>query len=763
MQDFGLGLRKTRRSRLRSSNIITYSKLTRYALIGLVLFVFLSIGLFLWYGRDLPQPGKLAEASLGNSTRIYDRNGEILYSVFQDEIRSYVKLDKVPKIAQEATIATEDKDFYENEGFSVTGLLRGLVIDPILRQRVTGGSTITQQLVKNVLLTSERTLPRKIKELILAVQVDKIYSKDEILEMYLNNVPYGGTAIGIDSASEAYFGKGVEDLDLSEAAFLAGLPQAPSYYSPFSGNKYYIGRTEYVLNQMVKEKYITSDQKEKALDKIEKFKFTQRNHAIKAPHFVMWIKQLAAQRYGDKAVDAGGLQIHTALDYKIQKEAEKIVNEEIEKLKGFRVSNGAAVVMDSKTGEILAMVGSKDYFDEDIDGNFNASLAYRQPGSSLKPVMYSVALEKGYTAATLIMDTKTDFPTDDPTKPIYTPVNYDGKYRGPVQMRFALGNSLNLPAVKMLARVGIKDTMQKGYDMGITNWEPTAKNLSSVGLSLVLGGRETSLLDEVSAYSVLANKGVRQDQTAILKVTDLKGKKLFENKKNNGRKVLSEEIAFIISHILSDNNARIAVFGPSSYLNISGRTVAVKTGTTDDKKDNWTVGYTPSFVVGVWVGNNDNTPMNPAIASGVTGASPIWNRIMVASLKGKPSENFEKPDNVIEVQVDGLAGGVSYDNRPTRSEFFIKGTEPTSPSPVYKSKDGKTYVLFRESDPVSKDGKNRWQEGIDKWVEENHGGDPIYHPPGSVFEEEKKDEESTTPTPSPTPTETPTPTPTPII
>ncbi|MEK9178822.1 MAG: transglycosylase domain-containing protein, partial [Patescibacteria group bacterium] len=371
MQDFGLGLRRTRRSRLRSSNIIRYSKLTKYAFIGLVLFIFLSIGLFLWYGRDLPQPGKLAEASLGNSTRIYDRNGENLYSVFQDEIRSYVKLDKVPEIAQEATIATEDKDFYENEGFSITGLFRGLIIDPILRQRVTGGSTITQQLVKNVLLTSERTLPRKVKELILAVQVDKIYSKDEILEMYLNNVPYGGTAIGIDSASEAYFGKGVEELDLAEAAFLAGLPQAPSYYSPFSGNKYYVGRTEYVLNQMVKEKYITADQKEKALDKIEGYKFTQRNHAIKAPHFVMWVKQLAAERYGDKAVDAGGLQIHTTLDYEIQKEAEKIVDEEIEKLKGFRVSNGAAVVIDPKPGEILAMVGSKDYFDEDIDGNFN--------------------------------------------------------------------------------------------------------------------------------------------------------------------------------------------------------------------------------------------------------------------------------------------------------------------------------------------------------------------------------------------------------
>src|SRR3989344_2136855 len=765
MQDFRLGLRKTRRSRLRSSNIITYSKLTRYALIGLVLFVFLSIGLFLWYGRDLPQPGKLAEASLGNSTRIYDRNGEILYSVYQDEIRSYVELDRIPKIAQQATVATEDKGFYKNDGFSGTGLVRGLVIDPILRRRVTGGSTITQQLIKNVLLTSERSLPRKVKEVILAVQADKIYSKDEILEMYLNNVPYGGTAIGIDSASEAYFGKGVEELDLAQSAFLAGLPQAPSYYSPFSGNDYYIGRTEYVLNQMVKEKFITKDQKEKALAEIKKYKFTQKNHAIKAPHFVMFVRQLAAEQFGEKAVDGGGLQIYTSLDYKIQKEAEKIVEEEIEKLKGYKVGNGAAVVMDPKTGEILAMVGSKDYFDQDNEGNFNASLAKRQPGSSLKPVMYARALEEGYTAASLIMDTKTDFPQDN--QPTYTPVNYDGKFRGPVQLRFALGNSLNIPAVKMLARVGIKDVMQKGYDMGIKNWQPTSEAMSSVGLSLVLGGRETTLLDEVTAYGVLANEGGRQDYVAITRVTDLKGKKLFEQKKKDGSKVLSEGIAFIISHILLDNNARSLVFGPSSYLNIPGRAVSVKTGTTDNKKDNWTVGYTPSYVVGVWVGNNDNTPMNPVIASGVTGASPIWNRIMTHVLKGKPNESFKEPDDVIAVQIDSLTGGTPYDNRPTRSEYFIKGTEPTSASSVYKSKDGKTYILFRESDPISKDGKNRWQEGIDAWVGENYKDDPVYNPPGSVFEEEKKEEKkeepSSTPTPSLTPTESPTPTPTLVI
>lgn len=761
MVDFGLSLRRRRRSRLRSSNILLYSKISRYALIGLVGAVLLTIFLFIWFSRDLPQPGKLAEAALGNSTRIYDRKGKILYSVEQNEVRNYVKLSEIPKTIREATISTEDKDFYKNQGFSVTGVIRGLIIDPILRQRITGGSTITQQLIKNVLLTSERTLPRKIKELVLAVQVDKIYSKDQILEMYLNNVSFGGTAIGVDAAADTYFGKSIKDLDLAQSAFLAGLPQAPSYYSPLSGNKYYIDRTVYVLGQMLRQKYITKAEGDKAMVEVKNFKFTQRNTAIKAPHFVMYIKQQIAEKYGDSAVDAGGLQITTSLDYDIQKKAEEIVKSEVENLKGYRVGNGSAIVMDPKTGEILAMVGSKDYFDEKSEGNFNASLSRRQPGSSLKPVMYAAALEKGYTAATLIMDVKTDFPTQ--TTGMYTPVNYDGKFRGPVQLRFALGNSLNIPAVKMLARVGIKDTMEKGYEMGIKNWEPTQKNLSNVGLSLVLGGREASLLEEVTAYSVLANKGIRQDPVSLLEVKDIKGKTLFKQKKVAGPKVLSEEAAFIISHILLDNNARKDVFGSSSYLNISGKTVSVKTGTTDSKRDNWTVGYTPSFVVGVWVGNNDNSPMNPVIASGVTGASPIWNKIMSYVLKGKADAAPNKPANVIAMQVDAFAGGTPVDGLATRSEYFIKGTEPTGESSVYKEKDDKRYIVIRESDPVSTDGVNRWQQAIDAWIEQNHAGDELWHAPGSVFEEPKKETPtpSVSPSPSPSPTPTPTPTPTP--
>lgn len=784
-----------RRSRLRSgskySKIFLYSKLSRYALFGFIGLVLITIILFLWYGKDLPQPGKLSEAQLGNSTRIYDRNDKLLYSVFQEENRTYVNLSDIPDYLKEATISIEDKDFYKNQGFSIWGYIR-VIRDVVFLRGLTGGSTITQQLVKTVLLSSERTIPRKIKELMLSIQVSQRYSKDEILEMYLNDVPYGGANIGVEASSQSYFGKDVKDLNLAESAFLAGLPQAPSIYSPYSGNKHYIKRTEAVLKQMKEEKYITKEQSERALEEIKNKKFTERNESIKAPHFVIYVKQLLAKQFGESAVDQGGLQITTTLDYDVEKEAEKIVKEEIEKLKGFRVGNGSAVVMDPKTGEILAMVGSKDYFDTDNDGNFNTALANRQPGSSMKPVIYATAFEKGITASTLIMDVDTEFLTGEVAHPTYSPVNYDGKFRGPMQIRFALGNSINMPAVKTLAMVGIRDVMQKAYSMGIQNWEPTSDNIKDVGLSLVLGGRETTLLDEVSAYSIFANRGIKQDPVAILKVTDSKGKKLFEHKKRNGKKVLSEGVAFLISHILLDNNARSIVFGTRSLLNISGKTVSVKTGTTDKKRDNWTVGFTPSFVVGVWVGNNDNSPMNPTIASGVTGASPIWNKIMTFVLKDKKDEQPFKPDNVLAMEVDALGGGLVVGGQPTRSEYYIKGTEPTSPGSIYqklklsrhdsgklasswevenKEYDTKDYIVFQEDDPISDDGKNRWQEGINAWLSGQYQGDEKYHPPtetsnytgSSNSNESSNNDPTSTPTLAPSITITSSSTPSPVL
>ncbi len=735
-----------------SSRMVLYSRLARLTLFALIIGVVIFVFLFIWYGRDLPAPGKLINSSLAESTRIFDRKGVLLYSVYKDQNRAYVQLKDIPKNVQRATISIEDRNFYTNSGFSVTGYLRSAVYLIVYRRIEGGGSTLTQQLVKNVLLQdTQQTFVRKLKELILAIQVDKRYSKDQILEMYLNDVPYGGANIGVESAAQAYFGKDVKDLDLAQSAFLAGLPQAPSVYSPFTGNKYYLARTKAVLDAMQQEGYISQKEDDSAYKEVQAMKFSDTDRSIKAPHWVMYVKQLLAQQFGEAAVENGGLQVTTTLDYDYEKHAEDIVKTEIANLKGYHVANGAAMVMDPKNGQILAMVGNTDYFDTTIDGNYNDALANRQPGSSLKPIMYATAFEKGYTPATEIMDVKTDFPTGEAANPTYTPVNYDGKYHGPIQLRFALGNSMNIPAVKMLAKVGIKDTMTTGYNMGITNWEPTAENMKDVGLSLVLGGRETTLLDEMTAYSVFADQGQRHDPVSILKVTDSHGNVLFENHDKPGVQVMPKEVTYLISHILLDNNARSLEFGTNSWLVVSGKTVSVKTGTTDSKKDNWTVGYTPSYVVGVWVGNNDNTAMNQAIASGITGASPIWNKIMSYVLKGKPNEEPQKPDNIVAVNVDTLFGGLPYNNQPTRSEYFIKGTEPTSASPVYQSKDGKIYYIVREDDPVSTDGQNRWQAGIDQWIKDNHSAaDYQWYPPDDLLKSLNiQPTQPTTPTPTP--------------
>ncbi|HSX08966.1 MAG TPA: PBP1A family penicillin-binding protein [Candidatus Saccharimonadales bacterium] len=767
--------RSTRRLRSRrhggisfsAKNFLTISTLLKYLFFAFIAAIIVGIGLFFWYSRDLPTPGTLVSSKYKDATRIYDRNHILLYSVYQDENRTYVGLNVIPEQLQHATIATEDKDFYTNNGFSVTGMLRA-ARNIVLGGSLQSGSTITQQLVKNVLLTDQQTISRKIKEIILSVQVDQKYSKNQILEMYLNNIPYGGTAIGVEAASELYFGKNVQNLDLAQSAFLAGLPQSPSVYSPFSGTKYYLGRTQEVLNAMASNGYITKTDADKAYTEIKNYQFSENTTNIKAPYFVMYVRQLLEQKFGDQMIQTGGLQVTTSLDYSIQQKAENIVKTEIAGLKSYDVGNGAAIVTDPKTGEILAFVGGKDYFGDPLpkgctpgkncvfEPNVNAAVSARQPGSSLKPVIYSVAFEHGYTPATMIMDVPTDFKATN-SDPDYTPVNYSGKFLGPIQIRFALGNSLNIPAVKTLARVGIKPVMQQAYNMGITNWQPTPENLASVGLSLVLGGRETTLLDETTAYGTFANEGVRQDPVAILKVTDPKGNVLYQNQTIQGPRVLPANVSFLISHILSDNNARTMDFGPNSWLVVPGHTVSVKTGTTDNKRDNWTVGYTPNYVVGVWVGNDDNEVMNQAISSGETGASPIWEKIMSAVLKGKPDQEEPKPNDVVAEQIDAMAGGLPYPGQPTRSEYFIQGTQPTAVSPVYQSKDGKNYLVLRESDPVSTDGTNRWQQGIDAWIAQNHANDELYHPPDEVVRQATGDHSTDTPGPTQQPTPTPTP------
>lgn len=708
------------------------------AVVGVLLLVF---GAVIFFATQVPNPSELSTRNIAEATKIYDKRGELLYDIYQDQNRTPIKLSEIPEYVKQATLAIEDKDFYKHKGFSVVGIARA-VFDMITSRRIEGGgSTLTQQLIKNALLSGERTITRKLKEFILAIQVERVYSKDQIMEMYLNEIPYGGTAYGIEAAANLYFGKSAKELDLAEASLLAGLPQRPSVYSPY-GTRPELAKTRQkeVLNRMVEDKYITSDQAKAAAEEQLTYRTGRSEQGFKAPHFVLYVKQKLIEQFGDKMVESGGLRVTTTLDYELQKKAEEIVKKEIDDLASAKVGNGSAVVLDPKTGQILAMVGSKDYFgdskpDECVEGvsctfepNVNVVISPRQPGSATKPIAYAKALEKGYTAAQTYLDVKTEFPGGD--QPTYTPVNYDGQFRGPVQMRYALANSYNIPAVKNLALVGVKDVMSLGYQMGLTTWEPSEENVNSVGLSLVLGGREVRLLDLASAYGVFANGGKQVDPISILKVTDSKGKTLFEYHESEGRKLLDPGIAFIISDILADNGARTAAFGSSSVLVIPGKTVAVKTGTTDQKRDNWTVGYTPSVVVGVWVGNNNNAQMSSAIASGVTGASPVWNKIMVAALKDKTNESFAKPDNVYQADIDGLVTGKPHDGFPTRKEYFMTGTEPKGESSAYQRQkvcksnphrlandnednEEKDVVALKEDDPT---GADKWQKGIDEWV-----------------------------------------------
>lgn len=736
----------------RTNRMKLISALAFGGFIALIALVF-GVGiLFAWYAKDLPRPDKVKRQD-GLSTVVLDRNGEKLYDIFEEANRIPAKWDEIPQYLKDATVATEDKDFYTHQGLSATGILRGLMACIFLR-RCQGGSTLTQQLVKNVLLSQERTLPRKMKEAVLAIQIERKYSKNDILLMYLNEAPYGGTAIGVKTAAEHYFDKDVKDISLIQSAILAGLPQSPSFYSPFTGTEgAYKDRTIHVLVRMREEGLITPAQESDARKQLETVTFSLGDAGLRAPHFVAYIKDLLVERFGEKLVNAGGLTVTTTLDWKLQEKAQRAVKEEVEKVKKLKVSNGAAVVLDPNTGEILAMVGSKDYAATDSSGlKFNvATQGLRQPGSTLKPVIYAAALMKGYTASSMLMDVETKYPSGDPSKPEYNPKNYDSKYRGPIQFRHALANSINTIAVKVAALVGVKDVLKVGYAMGLTSWEPTNETLKRVGLSLPLGGAEVKMIDMATAYGVFATGGKKVDHVAILKVVDSAGKTLFEFKPSSPRQELDTEVAFIISSILSDNDARKDIFGLRSYLVVSGKTVAAKTGTTDDKRDNWTAGYTKNRVVVTWVGNNDNSPMSPQLASGVTGAAPIWNRIMKEALKDTPDEPFDRPDGVIEMEIDAFGGGLSFESQPVRKEFFVKGTEPTGPANIYQklkisrkdsSKlandveiatgdyDEKLFIVIHEDDPVSGDGKNRWQEGINVWL---GGQDSKYKAPTEKY------------------------------
>ena len=636
-------------------------------LVGTVCFLIL-----LWLFWDLPWPGKLSSPSFPASTLIYDREGNLLYEIYAEKNRVPVKLNELPPYVKWATIASEDKNFYRHHGFDFGGILRA-GYNIIFHRTLQGGSTITQQLVKNALLEDpRRTLRRKIREAVLTLATEAIYSKDEILEMYLNQVPYGGTAWGIEAAAQTYFAKPAKELTLAETALLAGLPASPTRFSPFGAHPELAKeRQKRVLQRMKEDGYITEEEKKQA--ETEPLKYAPVLTSIKAPHFVLYIKELLVDMYGEKMVEQGGLKVTTTLDLDLQNFAQQTVASEVAKLKKMKVSNGAALVTNPKTGEILAMVGSRNYFDQEIDGNVNLILRPRQPGSAIKPINYAVALAKKIiTPATVLNDIPTCFQVTG--QPLYCPKNYDGQFHGPVQVRFALGNSYNIPAVKVLALNEIEDFIASASAMGITTW----KDPSKYGLSLTLGGGEVTMYDMATAFSAFPNLGIRQDLWAIQKVIDQNGKTLYEYQVQEGPRVLPMEAAYLINHILLDNNARQPMFGPSSWLVVKNHPeVSVKTGTTNDLRDNWTIGWNPSVLVVTWVGNNDNSPMS-WIASGITGASPIWNKIISFALKDKKEEWPLKPEGIVGASICALSGKLPNPDSPcqTRFEYFLEETVP---------------------------------------------------------------------------------------
>ncbi len=627
--------------------------------------------------KDLPSPHELITREQVLTTKIYDRNGELLYKIYRNQNRTLIKLDDVPLYLRQATIAIEDKEFYQHQGISPQGIARALYRNLFLG-RLSGGSTITQQLVKNALLTPERTWQRKIKEAILAIWVETQFPKDEILQMYLNEVGYGGAAYGIEEVSQLYFGKSVRDVTLAEAALLAGLSASPTRYSPFGAHPELAKfRQQQVLRQMVENSYLTIETAQEALN--QELVFAPQRTDIQAPHFVMYVKDILVERYGQEVVEGGGLEVKTSLDLDIQNFTQSIVTQEVNQLKNLKISNGAALVTNPQTGEILAMVGSRDYFDKENDGNYNVTTALRQPGSAIKPVNYAVALSMGFTPATIIPDTPITYRL--PGQPPYSPKNYDNRFHGNIPLRVALASSYNVPAVKVLSAIGVSRMIEQGEKMGITTWNDPSR----FGLSLTLGGGEVKMTDMAVVYGTLANLGIRVDLNSILEVRDYEGKLLEKLPREagfrsagetGGERALSPSIAYLLTNILSDNPARTSAFGPNSLLNIPNHShVAVKTGTSNNLKDNWTIGYTQDFLAATWVGNNDATPMS-YVASGVTGASPIWNKIMTELLKDKPDQEFQLPEDLVKVEICPKTNTLPCEGCGGKWEYFLPGTEP---------------------------------------------------------------------------------------
>jgi penicillin-binding protein 1C len=603
------------------------------------------------------------------STKIYDRTGEILlYDLNTDVKRTIVSLSEISPYIQKATIAIEDADFYSHSGIRPLSMVRAAIANFTSASVKQGGSTITQQVVKNSLLTKDKTITRKLKEMVLAVKLEKIMTKDQILEVYLNESPYGGTVYGVEEASMSFFGKPAKEVSLAEAAYIAAIPQAPTYFSPYGTHREDLNARQKTVLLRMKEQNMISDADYKTAIE-EKVQFLSKNSSgIRAPHFVMMVKDYLVQKYGEEMVNGSGLKIITTLDFEMQQKAEEVIAKFAPTLStNFNASNTAMVAIDPKTGDILTMVGSRDYFDASIDGNYNVALAKRQPGSTFKPFVYATAFKKGYTPETVLFDVRTEFSSlcnpdgtpknsgSDPEKVCYSPDEFDEIFMGPLTIRQALAQSRNIPAVKTLYLSGINDSIRTAEDMGITS----LNDPNRYGLTLVLGGGEVSLLDLTSAYGVFANDGIRNPYRSVLEVYDSNGN-VMEKSTTNPSQVIDPEIVRQISDILSDKNIRMNSLKP--IADSVGNQVAIKTGTTNDYRDVWTVGYTPSLVVGAWAGNSDNTPMQHNIAGLII--SPLWGSFTSQVIKKFPQESFVPPAPQQEKTKPALRGiwqsGVSY-------------------------------------------------------------------------------------------------------
>lgn len=729
------GWKRRKHKKRRSSHKQSFFRKIPLKNVGLALVALALAGFFVLFisiivlSRTLPDPNSLTEREISQTTKIYDRTGEhLLYEVFGEENRTLAKIQEgfckddeeierdengIPLFALQATIAAEDRNFCSHKGFDAKGLARAVYLN--LRGQRVGGSTLTQQLVKNAILSNEKTLTRKFKELILSIELERRYSKDEIIQIYFNEIPYGSTYYGIQAASLNYFNKEVHELTIAEAATLAALPKAPSRYlnNPELLNE----RRDYILDSMNELGFL--DESTLASAKEEETPVRVNISNIKAPHFVFHVKEQLDERFGQREVQEGGLKIITSLDFEKQEIAERAVREGVEaRGESLGFTNASLVAVDPKTGEVLSMVGSKDYFDDEIDGQVNVATRLRQPGSSFKPIVYTRAFEMGYTPNTILWDVDTTFPTA--TGP-YNPKNYDLEEHGPVRLRQALQGSLNIPAVKLLGLVGVENALDFSKKLGYTSFE----DRSRFGLAVVLGGGEVQLLEHVSAYGAFANDGIHQETVSILSVEDADGELIYEWEPTRGTRAVEQNAARMISNVLSDNAARAYVFGTGSPLQLGGRPVAAKTGTTNNAHDAWTLGYTPSLAVGVWGGNNDNTQMNQG-AGGSSVAAPIWNQFMREALTGTAVESFASPTIPItgKNMIDGSleAETVVIDRASEK-----RATEFTPPSYREEKQFARYHTILHyinpsdplgapPSNPAAHSQYNAWEGGVLNWI-----------------------------------------------